>query len=72
MVVVLVLKSWDWVRPSPPPWEKIPTLTELVLEAPQNLHYWLVVLLYSWQFGWLMAWMMKRVVVGDQGTGPAC
>ena len=24
----VIYKSWDWVRPSPPPWDKIPTFTE--------------------------------------------
>ena len=28
MIVVLVLKSWVWVRPLPPCWDKIPTLTK--------------------------------------------
>ena len=28
MIVVLVLKSWVWVRPLPPCWNKIPTLTK--------------------------------------------
>ena len=39
MVVVFVLKSWDWVRPLPPPrWDKIPTLTEFFLQAPLIFH----------------------------------
>ena len=24
----ILKKSWDWVRPPPPPWAKIPTFTE--------------------------------------------
>ena len=31
--MVVVLKSWDWVRPPTPRWDKIPTLVEICFEG---------------------------------------